>query len=242
MWVRQLGAWAVFAVALARGAAIPMFPEGRTLNDANFTMTQQGAWLVEYFSPACPHCQRFAPVWAKLEEAKDVLRKDPNAPFTMARVNCMVSMDLCEREQVTKFPQISLYYDGKQVERDLAGSRTYEALSTYVDNAADMYRGTKGGAAEKAAPSAAAPSVSAAAATGTASAGWVSAGVSLATAHVASAAVAAAPLVLGVPSLAPFQTMIEYGSKLLPSETALTDYLGTDRGQGPSFVKCTSCG
>ena len=51
--------------------AFPVFnsemPPGRTLDQGNFTLTQHGAWLVEFFLPTCPHCQAFAPFWHDVE-------------------------------------------------------------------------------------------------------------------------------------------------------------------------------
>jgi thiol-disulfide isomerase/thioredoxin len=45
--------------------------------------------LVEFFSPFCPHCTKFAPTWKKIADAHKDLEN--NANFYMAQVNCIAS-------------------------------------------------------------------------------------------------------------------------------------------------------
>lgn len=234
--------WLACGVALVCGAPVAhesRFPEGRTLTETNFTLTQQGAWVIEYFSPKCPHCQQFAPTWAQLGEAKDALRLDPIAPVTLARINCLVSMDLCEQERVQFYPQLSLYQDGKQINSDIRDVRSFEALSDYVDKVAEAYRLQKTGQSNATLPgvSSAASAASAASVASVASASEASA--SEASEASAAAVAAAAPVATTVPSLRPLAGLTEFGSASLPNEEALKAYLGKDQGQGMSFVKCT---
>ncbi|WFC93528.1 protein disulfide-isomerase [Malassezia brasiliensis] len=238
MWLWQLGLAAlasVVAVGAAPVAHDSRFPEGRTLTDSNFTSVQQGAWLVEFYSPKCPTCQRFAPVWAQLGEAKDGLRLDPVAPLTIARVNCLISMDLCVQEQVQSYPQITLYHDGTKIDADIDHDFSLDGLAAYVDKAAEAYRvkkttgATGATSALPAPPSTSAPASEAAAASVT---------------TTAAAPVSTTPpdVVQSTPetstsgmSLAPLPGLTEYGSSTLPNEASLEAYLGTDHGQGPSF-------
>lgn len=241
MWLWQLG-FAALASVVSVGAA-PVahdsrFPEGRTLTDANFTSVQHGAWLVEFYSPKCPTCQRFAPVWAQLGDAKDALRMDPVAPLTIARVNCLISMDLCVQEQVQSYPQITLYHDGTKMDADIDHDFSLDSLAAYVDKAAEAYRvkkttGATGVTSAAPAPaSTSAPASEAAAASATTSA---AAPVSTTPAAVAQSTPEASTSGM---SLAPLPGLTEYGSSTLPNEASLEAYLGTDHGQGPSFVKC----
>lgn len=229
-----MGLWQwvlVLLGVLAHVSAVPVahesrFPEGRTLTDRNFTSVQHGAWLIEFYSPKCPHCQRFAPVWAQLNEAKDALRHDPVAPLTLARVDCLVSMDLCVQEQVRNYPQLSYYQDGVKIESDVKDDFSLEGLSAYVDKVFKEYRlkqtsqsnATHTTSAATTVPSAPASPVTVPATT---------------TDRLASSK---APESL---SLAPLPSLVEYGSAALPNEAALDAYLGPEKGQGPSFVKCT---
>lgn len=43
--------------------------------------------LVEFFSPYCPHCQQFAPIWQDVLEMQEHLATDSD--FHMSRVNCI---------------------------------------------------------------------------------------------------------------------------------------------------------
>ena len=87
----------------------------RKLTAANFTLTNQGAWLIEFFSPNCIHCKRFGATWSELSQNKDHLRTQyPQAPFTLAQVDCLAQWDLCKAQGVTFLPRLTVYQDGKQ--------------------------------------------------------------------------------------------------------------------------------
>lgn len=215
------------AVALAAAGALQvhafmrvdlsMFPDGRTLTESNFTLTEHGAWLVEFFSPRCPHCYAFAPEWRAVEEKKDGLWKDhANAPFTMARVNCDVSMDLCSREQVMHFPWMTLYMDGKAVERRVDGIEDRTKLEKFVDSSAARY--------QKEHSVAQATAVATSADT-----------VASSSAQTTPAAVAPD----NFPVLTSSDPVHSYGDGNLTSPEALRRYLNEDHGQGPVLVKCT---
>jgi thioredoxin domain-containing protein 5 len=55
------------------------------LTPANFKdSTSNGLWFIEYFSPRCPHCRKFAPTWEKL-----VQECETEIPSVhLAQVNC----------------------------------------------------------------------------------------------------------------------------------------------------------
>ncbi|WFC98669.1 protein disulfide-isomerase [Malassezia yamatoensis] len=225
-------------VAAAPVAHDSRFPEGRTLTGSNFSSIQHGAWLVEYYSPKCPHCQQFAPIWAQLGEAKDALRLDPIAPMTLARVNCLISMDLCVQEQIAAYPQITLYYDGMKVDGDVNKDFTLKGLSSYVDESVQKYRLKLAGKS----PVSSASSIA-----------ELSAASTLSTAADVITTASTLPPVSSIQkdpqttrtadasgttlSLAPLQGLTEFGTSALPNEAALDAYLGADHGQGPSFVK-----
>lgn len=61
---------------------------GTTLVSTTFDSTvQKGMWLIEYFSPYCPHCQHFAPVWKMLFEMHGQLAD--TSDFHLGRVDCI---------------------------------------------------------------------------------------------------------------------------------------------------------
>jgi thiol-disulfide isomerase/thioredoxin len=43
--------------------------------------------FIEFFSPYCPHCRKFAPMW---QELVDDVKAIPSATLNMAQVNCAV--------------------------------------------------------------------------------------------------------------------------------------------------------
>ncbi|KAJ1584267.1 hypothetical protein NDA11_003728 [Ustilago hordei] len=117
----------------------------RKLTAANFTLTDQGAWLIEFFSPNCIHCKRFGATWSELSQNKDYLRTQyPQAPFTLAQVDCLAQWDLCKEQGVTFLPRLTIYQDGKQNADEYKGDRNYPEISAYIDRFAKQYRESKG--------------------------------------------------------------------------------------------------
>ncbi|QRW15750.1 thioredoxin [Rhizoctonia solani] len=118
------------AVVLAILAIIPS-TRGEHLTQADFTSSiGKGLWLVEFYSPYCPHCKRFAPAWDKVAKEKAPL--EGISGFTMAQVNCIAQGDLCSDNQVTGYPQVMLFKEGKKME-EYSGDRTPADLSSWID-------------------------------------------------------------------------------------------------------------
>ena len=134
----------------------------RKLTSSNFTLTGQGAWFVEFYSPYCKHCRAFGPTWAELAHNKESLRTDyPDAPFSLAQVNCVSQRDLCTKNNIEFLPTLALFYDGVEQKNAYQGNRDYADLSAFVDDHASEYRTKKGVVAPAApvpAPAPAAPS------------------------------------------------------------------------------------
>ncbi|WFD33836.1 protein disulfide-isomerase [Malassezia cuniculi] len=209
--------WALAAVLGAFVRAAPVesaFPDGTELHESNFTLTQSNAWFVEFFRPKCRMCQRFSPVWADLEREMAPHRTAfPSAPFTLARVNCDVWMDLCTRQDINSYPTFQLYLDGVLADKDADVEQTFESVSQYIVNASTTYHRAKGLLP--------AESVSSGAASGSSSAAAATAG----SAAAAAAAIVERPV------------MIEFGGESLPDLAALDKLVGPEHGQGATFVK-----
>jgi len=200
----------LLGAAVVRAAPIedPLLA-ARLLTESNFTQTATGAWLVEYFSPGCPVCINFAPTWYAIEQSVDYMRKDPIAPYTLAHVNCEVSLDLCTQQGVRAFPVVMEYFDGRRIDDDVTdrlGSRDFDVLVKHIKEKAAEYREQK--------QQAGAPQLAA-------------------TTMVAEPSRQDAP-----PKLKPLTKLTEMGEAPLTTAADLDAYLGEDRGQGPSFVKC----
>ncbi|PWN98996.1 thioredoxin-like protein [Tilletiopsis washingtonensis] len=162
-----LGATALLSLALAAPAPAPIDyafgdihnPNLPHLTSATFTPSlSHGMWLVEFFSPYCPHCQQFAPIWQDVLEMQEHLATDSD--FHMSRVNCIEQGDLCEAQKVLGYPALRLYADGQMVEQ-YSGKRTYDDVTAFVVARAADYRKLRASQAPAAAaapaPAAAAP-------------------------------------------------------------------------------------
>lgn len=75
--------------------------------DTFLSSTSQKLTLVEFFSPYCSHCKQLAPIWEKTY--KMYYQQMEELGIQMRQVNCIESSDLCEREQITSYPNLVLY-------------------------------------------------------------------------------------------------------------------------------------
>ncbi|KIL63362.1 hypothetical protein M378DRAFT_164675 [Amanita muscaria Koide BX008] len=86
-----------------------------------------GHWVIEHFSPSCPHCRQFAPTWEKLVgEAKTEF-----PDVRLAQVNCALYGDLCNENGVTGYPTITLYHSGHVV-KEFDGNRELSNLKSFL--------------------------------------------------------------------------------------------------------------
>ncbi|KAF7360638.1 Protein disulfide isomerase [Mycena venus] len=94
------------------------------LTQHNFNDTiANGFWFVQYYTPWCGHCKRFAPTWKKLVAHSDGVH--------LARVDCDASRDLCTANKVFGYPQLDLYRDGEFV-GTYRNSRTFDLIVKYL--------------------------------------------------------------------------------------------------------------
>ncbi|KDN48208.1 thioredoxin-like protein [Tilletiaria anomala UBC 951] len=113
-------------------------PELRLLNSNDFkSKTTKGMWLVEFFSPRCPHCRNFFPTWKDLAIISEHL--EDSSSFYMAQVDCEAQGDLCETNDITSYPNIQLFKDGKMVEK-YNGDRGFGTLKAWINSKAEGYR------------------------------------------------------------------------------------------------------
>lgn len=225
-------AWAVLLLSALSAVAAPVedpFGVERALTPSNFSLTQSGAWLVEFYSPRCFHCRNFAPKWHQVVQNVDDLSQDPEAPFTLARVNCYEWMDLCSQQEVPFFPDGKLYVDGQLVNKDVLGDKegspgqNAEKLIDFVKTEAQAYKARKLGVPIT--TTAVEPTRTTTTATTT-----KPGAIGASTTTLEEATPSSAPL-------AHVQRLTEFGEAPIETVDQLTAFLGADRGQGPSFVK-----
>ncbi|XP_044743630.1 thioredoxin domain-containing protein 5-like [Chrysoperla carnea] len=99
---------------------------GDTLTSSNFDKgIESNITFVKFYSPTCPNCQVFAPMWDEL-----VLTFNNNSNIKFAKVDCTQEHNtkLCSKQEV---PKISMYKNGKKI-IDYRGQKTFDHLHTFV--------------------------------------------------------------------------------------------------------------
>ncbi|CAI6337110.1 unnamed protein product [Periconia digitata] len=130
----------------------PMIELGTDLDEK----TKTGHWLVEFYSPMCPHCRHFKPTWQTLYEfyytSKPLIttKEDTDSPeslnsftrfydFKFAKVDCIAFKDACMDHDISNYPSILRIEDGKEVERK-RGAQELETLSGWVESILETIR------------------------------------------------------------------------------------------------------
>ncbi|KAL5119157.1 hypothetical protein ACEQ8H_002864 [Pleosporales sp. CAS-2024a] len=118
------------------------------------TEIAKGNWLVEFYSPSCPHCMRFKPTYQTTYEfyytSKPVVSKDDSSAdslnsftryydFKFAKVDCMAFADLCTAHKVMSYPSLYYFKGGKQMEKEV-GEKTMRELSQWVEKLLEAIR------------------------------------------------------------------------------------------------------
>lgn len=225
----------------------------RKLTAANFTLVNDGAWLIEFFSPVCVHCKKFGATWSELSQNKDSLRTQyPQAPFTLAQVDCLAQWDLCTEQGVQFLPRLTIYQDGKQNAEEYKGDRNYPEISAYIDKFAREYRQKKGVADVRLVASTNSDATSTAIESSNPAsdnAASISAALSSASPSSSSEPAAVTPSpASSLSSLEPIQEilpagpnskgqLLSYGTAPVQNQQELAAWLAKSSGQGPSFVK-----
>ncbi|MCO5589563.1 hypothetical protein L7F22_043531 [Adiantum nelumboides] len=129
--ITLLAATLLLSICLGVNAApIETEKTGTNLISTNFDQNVgKGMWLVEFFSPWCGHCKKFAPTWSMLVGMNEHLAD--SSDFHFGRVDCVAQGDLCSSNEIRGYPTIRLINNGKKVE-EFEGERTYESLSTFI--------------------------------------------------------------------------------------------------------------
>ncbi|KAI3648870.1 hypothetical protein MP228_006724 [Amoeboaphelidium protococcarum] len=105
-----------------------------------------GAWLVEYYTPWCPICQKFAPQYKQVAQALfDQDELDLKKRFSLdfatdykqlvhiAKVNCAVHQNTphCDMQALSGYPSLYLFQNGNRVE-EYVGDRNAQSVVFYL--------------------------------------------------------------------------------------------------------------
>ncbi|GES98401.1 protein disulfide-isomerase domain [Rhizophagus clarus] len=97
---------------------------------------KEGTWFVKFFAPWCPHCQSIAPIWTRVAVENGNYFKSKN--FYVAEVDCTLNGDLCDANNIERYPTMLLFNEGVKV--DLYSSkRDFDSFTTYAKSKADQY-------------------------------------------------------------------------------------------------------
>ncbi|KAF2792183.1 thioredoxin-like protein [Melanomma pulvis-pyrius CBS 109.77] len=137
---------------LFNGQTVPAMKE---LSSVDITKEiSQGNWMVEFYSPTCPHCIDFKPTWQTLYEfyytskplpSKQESDEDSLNSFTrwydfkFAKVDCIAYRDACATYKVENWPTIIQFKDGEIIERR-KGGRPLGELSEWIEKILEPIR------------------------------------------------------------------------------------------------------
>lgn len=107
----------------------------------------KGNWLVEFFSPTCPHCMHFKPTYQTAYEfyytSKPIASKEETTgdslnsftrfyDFKFAKVDCMAYADTCTKYKIESYPSMIYFKNGVETQRE-RGSKDMANLSKWVE-------------------------------------------------------------------------------------------------------------
>lgn len=120
-----------------------------------FAQNENTLLFVDFFAGWCGHCQKLAPTWevfAKImndatnemiEEARDDYSEDElrqaeglAVPVLIGKVDCVDNHDLCRKEEISAYPTLRLYVEGKAYKYgDYRGHRNIMDLVQFLKEA-----------------------------------------------------------------------------------------------------------
>ena len=108
-----------------------------SLDSSNWSLINQGFWLVEFFSPTCGHCTKFAPDFLKLSKILATEQVKKQIEISVANVDCEANRSFCNEHGITGVPNVKLFEDG-ELFAEFQGGNTFEAVSQFVVDQMDQ--------------------------------------------------------------------------------------------------------
>jgi protein disulfide-isomerase len=98
-------------------------------------------WLmIKHYSPYCPHCQDFAPIYQTLYEFYSTSKAPSDASFPefydfrFGMINCVAFYDLCVSHGVSSYPLTVLYEDGEMFDQ-IRGVKNLTVMGELIERA-----------------------------------------------------------------------------------------------------------
>jgi len=103
--------------------------EPKELNDRSFFdfVGKSRPVVVEFYSPSCPHCHRFVPIYEQL--AMDYA----SVPVLIAKVDGTRYSKLTSQYQVSGYPAFRFFPAGSVQSHDFSGEPTYRSVKAFIE-------------------------------------------------------------------------------------------------------------
>ncbi|KAK8894531.1 hypothetical protein M9Y10_022965 [Tritrichomonas musculus] len=81
--------------------------------------------FIKFWSPYCPHCKAFEPIWNEFSKKSDF-------ECIIADVNCIDQSKVCQKFQIESYPTIKWIHPSQNIEIEYFNDRSLESLLSFV--------------------------------------------------------------------------------------------------------------